>query len=74
MFLNLLELMAMFLSVLENVSSTLLSISPKFWPYQLPAILQYFVLMNFFLLIYYDSFTDIAIGENAANDIINKMV
>ena len=36
--LNVLELMGVLLDVLENIISTLLYISPKFWPYQLQVI------------------------------------
>ena len=37
--LHVLELMGVFLDVLQNIISMLLYISPTFWPYQLPMIL-----------------------------------
>ena len=84
MFLNLkkklgtLESMRVFLNVLENIICTLLSgllyISPKFWPYQLPMILEYFVLVNFLLLIYCNYFRNVSVGMNGANNVIMKIV
>ena len=48
MFLNILELMAVFSNVFENVISMLLCISPNVWPYQL--LMVFIILFSFELL------------------------
>ena len=69
-----LELMGVFLDVLENIVSMLLYISPKYWPLSTAndfIIILYFELFLINLLYYFIHFT---VGKNAANNLIDKVV
>ena len=46
----------------------------KFWPYQLPTILLYFVLVDVFFLVYSSYFTNVALWKTATNNSIYEMV